>query len=70
MRKFLSVGIVVAALVTRDLLLNKPVRIETDVNETDNFGRILGYVYLADGTFANERLLELGAGEFFYSRPA
>lgn len=52
--------------VTRDLLLNKLVRVETDYNETDNFGRVLAYIYLQDGTFANKRLLELGAGEFFH----
>ena len=51
---------------TRDLLLDKLVRVETDSNETDNFGRVLAYVYLSDGTFVNKRLLELGAGEFFY----
>ncbi len=52
--------------ITRDLLLNMPVRIETDENERDNFGRVLAYLYLLDGTFANKRLLEAGAGEFFY----
>ena len=52
--------------VTRKLLLNKQVRIETDANETDNFGRVLAYVYLTDGTFVNKQLLEKGAGEFFY----
>ncbi|TSC85262.1 MAG: nuclease [Microgenomates group bacterium Gr01-1014_16] len=49
-----------------DLLLNRSVRIETDIKERDTFGRILGYVYLVDGTFLNKRLLEMGAGEFFY----
>ena len=52
--------------IAKELLLNKSVRIETDENEKDNFGRILAYVYLADGSFVNKRLLEQGAGEFFY----
>ncbi|KKU67955.1 MAG: hypothetical protein UX92_C0026G0002 [Candidatus Amesbacteria bacterium GW2011_GWA1_47_20] len=51
---------------TKDLLLNKQVRIETDENEKDNFGRVLGYVYLTDGTMVNKKLLEVGAGQFFY----
>lgn len=52
--------------IVQDLLLDKSVRIETDANETDNFGRVLGYVYLTDGTFVNKRLLEQGMGRFFY----
>jgi micrococcal nuclease len=51
---------------TLELLLNKSVKVETDTNERDNFGRILAYVYLPDGNLINKRLLELGAGEFFY----
>ncbi|MEK7155032.1 MAG: thermonuclease family protein [Patescibacteria group bacterium] len=51
---------------TQDLLLDKLVRVETDANETDNFGRVLGYVYLTDGTFVNKMLLEQGVGRFFY----
>lgn len=52
--------------ITKSLLLNKQVKIDADENEKDNFGRVLAYVYLPDGTFANKRLLEVGAGGFFY----
>lgn len=52
--------------ITKDLLLNKQVKIEVDENEKDNFGRVLAYVYLLNGTFANKQLLEAGAGGFFY----
>lgn len=48
------------------LLLGKPVRIRTDENDQDNFGRILAYAYLPDGSFVNKELLKSGAGMFFY----
>jgi micrococcal nuclease len=51
---------------TAGLLLGQQVKVETDINEMDNFGRVLGYVYTADGTMVNRKLLEAGAGEFFY----
>ncbi len=46
------------------LLLNQKVKIETDTNEMDRFGRTLAYVFLEDGTFVNQKLLEEGIGEF------
>jgi len=51
---------------TKDLMLGRKVRVETDENEKDNFGRVLAYIYLTDGTMANKKLLEVGAGQFFY----
>ena len=36
------------------------VRLEKDVSETDRYGRLLRYVYLADGTFVNAVLVEEG----------
>lgn len=36
------------------------VRLEFDRDRQDKFGRILAYVYLADGTLLNRQLLELG----------
>lgn len=50
--------------ISTDLLLNQLVKIETDTNQMDRFGRTLAYVYLKDGTFVNEKLLENGVGEF------
>jgi micrococcal nuclease len=50
---------------TRKMLTAKEVRVETDVNEIDNFGRTLGYVFLKNGSMINESLLEMGAGEYF-----
>ena len=50
--------------ISTDLLLNQLVKIETDTNNMDRFGRTLAYVFLKDGTFVNQKLLENGAGEF------
>jgi endonuclease YncB( thermonuclease family) len=38
----------------------KTVYLEKDVSETDRYGRLLRYVYLADGTFVNAELARLG----------
>lgn len=63
-------GIVALVLVGVSSFFYSRLHIVLDENDRDNFGRILAYVYLTNGTFVNKRLLELGAGEFFYSRPA
>jgi micrococcal nuclease len=39
------------------------VRLELDVDEFDRYGRTLAYIYLEDGTFLNEDLLEKGWAE-------
>jgi len=46
------------------LVKNKKIRIETDKNEMDRFGRTLAYVY-QDDIFINQQLLEQGAGKFY-----
>lgn len=53
-----------AAQIAADILLNQRVRIETDKNEMDRFGRTLAYVFLSNNTFINAYFLELGLGEF------
>jgi micrococcal nuclease len=42
------------------LLIRKKVRLEYDLNRTDQYGRTLAYVYLEDGTFVNAELVEKG----------
>lgn len=42
------------------LLNGKSVRLEYDVNRTDQYGRTLAYVYLQDGTFINAELVKNG----------
>ncbi|MDQ2657810.1 MAG: thermonuclease family protein, partial [Bacteroidota bacterium] len=43
-----------------DMLRDKDVRLEYDVDETDRYGRTLAYVYLRDGTFVNAELVKRG----------
>lgn len=43
-----------------NLLLNKKIRLETDVAPRDKFGRLLVYAWLEDSTFVNADLIEQG----------
>ncbi len=43
----------------KELVLNKQVRLEKDVSETDKYGRLLRYVYVGD-IFVNKYLVEEG----------
>ncbi|MFC1657932.1 thermonuclease family protein [Candidatus Omnitrophota bacterium] len=45
---------------TRNLVEGKRVRIEFDVERYDKYGRLLGYLYLPDGTFVNARIVQEG----------
>ncbi|WP_161946190.1 thermonuclease family protein [Desulfonatronum thiosulfatophilum] len=49
----------------RRLVGDRPVRLEADDQGPDRYGRILAYVYLADGRMANQVLVEEGMA-FFY----
>lgn len=44
----------------RGLVEGRPVRLERDITDTDHYGRLLRYVYLADGTFVNLELVRQG----------
>ena len=44
----------------RNLVEGKYVNIELDVEEYDQYGRLLAYVYLKDGTFVNAKIVEEG----------
>ncbi|MCK4810171.1 MAG: thermonuclease family protein [Candidatus Omnitrophica bacterium] len=44
----------------RQLVEGKHVRVEFDLEKTDKYGRLLGYVFLEDDTFVNARLLKGG----------
>ena len=52
-----------AARTNRLLVEGKGVYLEKDVSDTDSYGRLLRYVFLEDGTFANARLVRLGYAE-------
>lgn len=49
-----------ASAFNKQLVLNKKVRLEKDVSETDKYGRLLRFVYLEDGTFVNMELVKQG----------
>lgn len=53
-----------AASYTKTLIGNSKVRLQADPLDTnrDVYGRLLRYVYLADGTFVNEKLIQNGYG--------
>ena len=53
----------------RDLVLGKKVRLELDSQRRDQYGRILGYVYLEDGTFVNQVLLQKGYAHYVFRIP-
>ena len=44
----------------KELVEGKKVRLLKDVSEVDRYGRLLRYVYLADGTFVNLELVKEG----------
>jgi len=54
---------------TKGLCANKKVKIEFDVKKQDRYGRLLGYVYLEDGTFVNAKIIEEGYGQIMTVPP-
>ena len=49
-----------AKIFVTQLLKNKKVKLTFDVQKTDRYGRILAYVYLENGVFLNQYLVENG----------
>ncbi|MBF0569360.1 MAG: thermonuclease family protein [Candidatus Omnitrophica bacterium] len=45
---------------SKNLLADKDVTLEFDVQPRDKYGRLLAYVYLDDGTFVNEEIVKNG----------
>lgn len=48
---------------TKNLCLDKKVRLEFDIDRHDRYGRLLAYAYLDDGTFINAKIIEEGYGQ-------
>lgn len=44
----------------RDLVMGKTVELRKDVTNVDRYGRLLRYLYLEDGTFVNEAIVQQG----------
>jgi len=53
----------------RKLVLKKKVRLEFDRKKSDQYGRVLAYIFLQDGTFVNAELLKGGYAYYVFSRP-
>ncbi len=53
----------------KDLVLNKEVKLEKDISDTDRYDRLLRYIYLEDGTFVNELLVKKGYAEAYPYNP-
>ena len=49
-----------AKVFATNLLKNKKVKLTFDVQKTDRYGRVLAYVYLENGIFLNQYLVEKG----------
>jgi micrococcal nuclease len=57
-----------AAVRNKELVDGKTIIFYKDVNQYDNYGRWLGFIYLEDGTFVNEKLVREGYA-FAYPYP-
>lgn len=53
----------------KKLVLSQRIRFEYDQERADRYGRTLAYVYLADGSFLNVRLLQAGLAFYLYLKP-
>ncbi len=53
----------------KKLVNSKAVRIDLDRQKHDRFGRLLGYVYLKDGTFVNAKIVEHGYAYCLWRSP-
>jgi micrococcal nuclease len=51
------------------LVFQKKVRVEVDKERFDQFARLLGYVFLQDGSFVNSMILSNGYAYFLYRQP-
>ncbi len=56
-----------AYLFTKTMVEMKQVSLEFDWQKRDKYGRLLAYVYLADGTFLNAEIIRQGYG-FAYTK--
>jgi micrococcal nuclease len=57
-----------------DLILNKEVRLEKDISETDRYGRLLRYVYITNPEnnnqiFINKELVQQGYAQIYRYEP-
>ncbi|MBA3018454.1 MAG: thermonuclease family protein [Proteobacteria bacterium] len=53
----------------KNMVLSKKVRLEFDREKHDQYGRLLAYVFLEDGTFVNEVMIKNGYAYSLYRNP-
>ena len=53
----------------KTMVLKRKIRLEFDRERQDRYGRLLAYLFLADGTFLNEALLQKGYAYFLFKKP-
>lgn len=53
----------------QSLVGSKKVRLEFDKERYDRYGRLLAYLFLQDGTFVNQAIIEQGDAYVLYRRP-
>jgi micrococcal nuclease len=51
------------------IVLSKPVRIQGDIEASDQYNRRLAYVFLRDGTFVNQEIVRNGLAHVLYKAP-
>jgi len=58
-----------ATAFNRNLVYQKPVRLELDRERQDQYGRLLAYVFLKDGTFVNGEMVKRGYAYYLFRPP-
>lgn len=58
-----------AKALNSELVLGRRIRLVTDREKKDRYGRVLAYVYREDGLFVNAELLRRGFAHFLYRFP-
>lgn len=58
-----------ASAFTKKMVEGKDVRLTYDQQQRDEYGRLLAYVYLMDGTFLNAELIKQGYGNAYTRHP-
>ena len=59
----------VARNYNRQMVSGRQIRLEFDRERHDRYGRLLAYVFLPDGIFLNENLLQTGYAYFLFHKP-
>jgi len=53
----------------KQMVLNRKVRLEFDLERHDRYGRQLAYIFLPEGIFLNEEMLQKGYAFFLFHKP-